>query len=95
MKKIFETIYPTHNAATAALNLWLKSDDRKKAIEDQKEHIMLLKQDVLEERKHSDTVYCGWGTTVEAAVDELWWLESVKYTVECNGIGYTIEYCID
>lgn len=90
----FNRTYKTPVAATAMYKLMLPAFQawKKEQIALLKEHVHLLKEDVLAEREEmgGNTVYCGWGTTVDNAVQDLWDLEDAQLVLE--GTNIRIKY---
>lgn len=81
----------TEIAALALLRVWRK-EALPTLIEVQKEHIELLKAEVLEEREYSSTVYCGWGTTVDNAYQELYEFQDMQNLDNWDWDGEVLEF---
>ena len=63
----------TENAINALVKAMNAKNDAERAskVQELTAQLDLLEEDILEERRHSSTIYCGWGTQHGQLVEEL------------------------
>ena len=63
----------TQNSITALVKAMNKKNDAERAskVQELTAQLDLLEEDILEERRYSSTVYCGWGTQYGQLAEEL------------------------
>lgn len=88
---IFKSVFPSKNAAQAALNAWEKNGGREVVAAQVKAEIAVQKAAVLEERAGSSTVYDGWGSWVDSLEQELYWVENTQYAPMEGAHGWKLE----
>ena len=63
----------TQDSITALVKAMNKKNDAERAskVQELTTQLLDLEEDILEERRDSSTVYCGWGTTHDQLIEEL------------------------
>ena len=63
----------TLNSVNALVKVMNKKNDAERAskVQELNAQLDLLEEDILEERRDSSTIYCGWGTQHDQLVEEL------------------------